>query len=180
MVGFTFGGVGPYTGFVLHPDGYTDFLTVPAQPLLSEQECVAETIPDGINAAGMIAGWYLNYIDCTTLNTGGFVMSPDGVFTLFQPPGTMVTSLRGLSTRIRIRSASTRLGTSRAPTRTRLGSSTVLYAILMEPSPPSIRRRANRPPRPASTMEARSPASIITIRAADPRWALSAYRSRLA
>ena len=97
MVGFTFGGVGPYTGFVLHPDGYTEFLTIPAQPLLSEQECGSDTIPEGINAAGVIAGWYLNYIDCTTLNTGGFVLSTDGAVALFQPPGKMVTSLHGIS-----------------------------------------------------------------------------------
>jgi len=97
VVGF-FGHSGyPYTGFVLHPDGFAEFLTIPAQPLLSEQECVSDTIPEGINAAGVIAGWYLNYIDCTTLNTGGFVLSPDGAVTLFQPPGTIVTSFHGLS-----------------------------------------------------------------------------------
>jgi hypothetical protein len=97
VVGFTFPGVGPYTGFVLHPDGYTEFLTIPAQPLLSEQVCASDTIPEGINAAGAIAGWYLNYLDCTTLNTGGFVVSTDGTVTLFQPPGKIVTSLHGVS-----------------------------------------------------------------------------------
>jgi hypothetical protein len=90
VVGYTFPGEGPYTGFVRHPDGYVDFLTIPAQPLLSEQECGSDTIPEGINAAGAIAGWYLNYVDCTTLNTGGFVVSTDGAVTLFQPPGTIV------------------------------------------------------------------------------------------
>jgi hypothetical protein len=49
-----------------------------------------------------------------------------------------------------------------------------------EPSPPSLRRRAIRPLRPASPMKARSLVSIIATWVADPRLALSAYRSRLA
>ena len=81
----------PASGFVLHPDGFAAPVDVPAQ---SGPSCAAEgTFPDGINAAGTIAGWYVSSTDnCTTTNTGGFVMSPDGVFSLFQPPGMLLAS----------------------------------------------------------------------------------------
>jgi hypothetical protein len=94
VVGYSNDGLGPYSwGFVVHPDGYAAPITVPVPPVLPAQHCTAETFPDGINAAGMIAGWYVTYTNhCTTANLGGFVMSPDGAFTLFQPPGALLAS----------------------------------------------------------------------------------------
>jgi hypothetical protein len=57
------------------------------------QSCAADgTFPDGINAGGSIAGWYVSSADdCVTPFTGGFVMSPNGVFSLFEPPGKLLT-----------------------------------------------------------------------------------------
>jgi hypothetical protein len=91
VVGFSSTSGIPSTGFVVHPDGFAAPVDVPAQ---SGPSCAANgTFPDGINAAGTIAGWYVSSPDsCTTANTGGFVMSPDGVFSLFQPPGMLVAS----------------------------------------------------------------------------------------
>jgi hypothetical protein len=91
VVGFSGRSGIPATGFVLHPDGFAAPVDVPAQ---SGPSCAANgTFPDGINAAGTIAGWYVSSPDnCTTANTGGFVMSPDGVFSLFQPPGMLLAS----------------------------------------------------------------------------------------
>jgi hypothetical protein len=89
VVGFSGRTGTPSGGFVLHPDGFAAPVNVPAQ---SPQSCAANgTFPDGINAAGTIAGWYVSSTDnCATANTGGFVMSPDGVFSLFQPPGMLL------------------------------------------------------------------------------------------
>jgi hypothetical protein len=80
---------GAGVGFVAHPDGcWAEVAILPAN-----LECVSQTIPESINAAGTIAGWYTtNYYKlsyCQTENTVGFVMSPDGEFTLFQLPGTI-------------------------------------------------------------------------------------------
>lgn len=78
-------------GFSLHADGFWTEFVVPTLP--GAQHCVSQTMPDGINAGGTIAGWYLRYTaGCATSDQGGFVLSPDGVFTLFEPPGTLVTS----------------------------------------------------------------------------------------
>jgi hypothetical protein len=91
VVGFS-GRTGvPSAGFVLHPDGFAAPVDVPAQ---SGQSCAFNgTFPDGINTAGTIAGWYVFSTDnCATANTGGFVMSPDGVFSLFEPPGMLFAS----------------------------------------------------------------------------------------
>jgi len=82
-------GYSGYTGFVAHPDGYWAEIAIPVLPGCSQQ-----TIPDGINAAGMVAGWFSNDTfsnNCNAVRTGGFVMSPDGELTLFQPPGTVPT-----------------------------------------------------------------------------------------
>jgi probable HAF family extracellular repeat protein len=89
VVGYSTDGEGSYSGFVLHPDGYRSELTVPLPPQ-PEPECIAETFPDGINASGMIAGWYYN--SCNPENLG-FVMSPDVVFTVFKAPGTLLALL---------------------------------------------------------------------------------------
>jgi YD repeat-containing protein len=90
MIGYATRLDGPtaYLGFVAHPDGYNATITVPLPP---EQEngCESEAFPDGINATGMIAGWYFN----SCYNTArAFSMSPNGVFTTFQPPGVLVAS----------------------------------------------------------------------------------------
>jgi hypothetical protein len=78
-------------GFVVHPDGYSAEIVVPGND--ATRGCANQNIPDAINAAGTVAGWYThNYYNsslCQPTNTGGFVMSPDGKVTLFQPPGTM-------------------------------------------------------------------------------------------
>jgi hypothetical protein len=81
----------PAAGFVLHSSGLAAPVEVPAQ---SGPSCASNgTFPDGINAAGTIAGWYVfSTGNCTTANTGGFVMSPDGVFSLFEPPGMLLAS----------------------------------------------------------------------------------------
>jgi hypothetical protein len=88
VVGYSTNGEGFYSGFVLHPDGYRSGLTVPLTPQ-PEPQCLAYTFPDGINAAGTIAGWYYN--PCNPENMG-FVMSPDGVYTAFETPGTLLAS----------------------------------------------------------------------------------------
>jgi hypothetical protein len=71
VVGYT-----GYTGFVAHPDGYWAEFAIPVLP-----GCAQQTIPDGINASGMVAGWFSNYTlgnnrNCNAVRTGGFVMSP--------------------------------------------------------------------------------------------------------
>jgi probable HAF family extracellular repeat protein len=88
VVGYSTDGEGFYSGFVLHPDGYRSGLTVPLPPQ-PEPQCIAETFPDGINAAGTIAGWYYNSCQPATM---GYVMSPAGVFTAFEAPGTLLPS----------------------------------------------------------------------------------------
>jgi hypothetical protein len=56
------------------------------------------TTPESINADDVIAGWYNAFIETClvgcinpTTTAGGFVRSPQGDFTLFNPPGTLVT-----------------------------------------------------------------------------------------
>ena len=90
VVGYASGYSGPpiYTGFVVHPDGYRSTITVPLPPA-QENGCISQALPDGINAAGTIAGWYLN--SCGNI-PGLFTMSPDGAFTTFQTPGLLVAS----------------------------------------------------------------------------------------
>lgn len=83
VVGYS--GIAAGTGFVAHPDGFWAEIAVPGNPV-----CTNQTIPQAINAAGTIAGsWATNYYNdsaCEPLNTGGFVMSPDGKLTLFPFP----------------------------------------------------------------------------------------------
>jgi hypothetical protein len=89
VVGFSGSTSTPARGFVLPPDGVAAPVNVPSP---APQSCAADgTFPEGINAGGTIAGWYVSSTDnCTPANTGGFVMSPDGVFSLFQPPGMLL------------------------------------------------------------------------------------------
>jgi hypothetical protein len=77
---------GSYIGFVVHPDGYNATFSVTLLPP-ADAECVTATIPDGINAAGAIAGWYYNR--CSQVNQG-FVRSPEGVLTTWDSPGEIV------------------------------------------------------------------------------------------
>jgi hypothetical protein len=75
-------------GFSLHADGVWTELNVPILP--GAGNCALHTIPDAINAAGTIAGWYLRYTSaCKTADNGVFVLSPQGVYTLFEVPGTL-------------------------------------------------------------------------------------------
>jgi hypothetical protein len=49
------------------------------------------TIAEGVNASAVIVGWYTGCINpCTTSSTGAFVLSPQGEYTLFTPPGALV------------------------------------------------------------------------------------------
>jgi len=77
--------------FISDPDGASTLFALPkvgGECDNYRQSTVAETI----NADGVIAGLYSLYIDpCVTMTVGGFVRSPQGVFTLFSPPGTIVT-----------------------------------------------------------------------------------------
>jgi hypothetical protein len=81
---------GDYTtyasSFALHPDGFLLEFSVPVEAYS------LATIAESINADGAIAGWYsaCGY-QCKTVTTGGFVRSPDGLITLFNPPGKIVT-----------------------------------------------------------------------------------------
>jgi hypothetical protein len=70
-------------GFVTHPDGYHFTFTV--SPPSSAACTTALTFPETINAQGTIAGWYEAI--CPPNETGGFVMSPEGVVSVFQLPG---------------------------------------------------------------------------------------------
>jgi hypothetical protein len=73
--------------FILHPDGFFTEFAVPLNEAFSSETTIAESI----NADGVIAGWYGVCIDnCVDKESGGFVRSPQGIFTLFTPPGTLV------------------------------------------------------------------------------------------
>lgn len=93
IVGYFYGAAGP-VGFLSHPDGYWLPIAVPVT-VTPPLRCLEATIPEGINAWGTIAGWYFAYTnECKTKVTGGFVFSPNGAYTPFQPPGTLQTSPR--------------------------------------------------------------------------------------
>jgi hypothetical protein len=83
VAGFATDDNGSYIGFVVHPDGYSATFSVPLLPR-ADPGCAAETIPQGINAAGVIAGWYYNR--CNQVSQG-FVRSPEGVLTTWESPG---------------------------------------------------------------------------------------------
>jgi hypothetical protein len=71
-----------FTGFVAHPDGYWAKIQAPGN--LGPQ-CSNEIIPDAINAAGTIAGFFDS--SCGPNTSGAFVVSPEGQVTLFEAPG---------------------------------------------------------------------------------------------
>jgi hypothetical protein len=88
VIGYNVEGEGVYDGYVWHPDGWSSLLIVPIPPQ-SAADCYTSTFPEGINAASTIVGWYNSR--CNPVNTG-FVLSPDGVYTPFRVPGTLVAS----------------------------------------------------------------------------------------
>jgi hypothetical protein len=79
------------SSFIRHPDGFLIQFDVPVD--LGEcQDYVQSTVAESINANGVVAGWYSLSIDpCPTVTAGGFVRSQQGIFTLFNPPGTIAT-----------------------------------------------------------------------------------------
>ena len=85
-----------YSSFILHPDGFLEEFDVP----LEGASCNEGTIALSVNAGGAVAGWFsqtdwldVPEPDCNgTTITGGFVRSPEGLLTLFETPGPIVTS----------------------------------------------------------------------------------------
>ena len=91
VVGYVGNGGGGDGSFLLHPDGFSLQFQI-AMPGADAQSFNLRTVAEGVNAEGVIAGWYENCMKfCTSRSTGGFVRSVEGVFTLFNPPGTLVT-----------------------------------------------------------------------------------------
>jgi uncharacterized membrane protein len=84
------------SSFILHPDGFRTVFDVPVETGEGEGVENEITTAESVNANGAIAGWYSVSFECflcgtgTTLTAGGFVRSPQGVFTLFNPPGRIV------------------------------------------------------------------------------------------
>jgi len=91
IVGY-FAGVNTLTGFYWHPDGSSGQFVVTVDE--QNNEIVSqETVAESINLDGFIAGWFRACnTPCTTTSVAGFVRSPQGVFALFYPSGTIVTS----------------------------------------------------------------------------------------
>jgi hypothetical protein len=84
--------VGEEVGFLAHSDGFWAQISAPLAK--NQIRCISDTAPESINAGGTIAGWYLGYTNnCNTKITGGFVLSTNADFTLFQPPGTLLMPL---------------------------------------------------------------------------------------
>jgi hypothetical protein len=80
--------------FLFHPDGFSVKFNVPVAGA-NNATLNRDTVAEGINADGTIVGWYINCQQhCVTTTTGGFIRSSQGVFTLFTPPGTLLTSPR--------------------------------------------------------------------------------------
>jgi hypothetical protein len=79
------------SSFIRHPDGFSIQFVVP----VDQGECednIQSTVAESINANGVVAGWYsLSSEPCPTRTAGGFVRSPKGTMTLFNPPGTIAT-----------------------------------------------------------------------------------------
>jgi hypothetical protein len=92
VVGYFTGDEPIESGFLTHPGGFFGQFAIPQTRFCDVGQ---ETIPEGINAGGTIAGWYANCNIESNLggfnDIGGFVRSPDGNLTLFQPPGTILT-----------------------------------------------------------------------------------------
>jgi hypothetical protein len=83
---------GDIASFISHPDGFSTSFVLPIEA--ADNDGTWATVAESVNADGVIAGEYsVCFYACATTNAGGFVRSPQGVFTLFSPPGTIVTSL---------------------------------------------------------------------------------------
>jgi hypothetical protein len=79
------------SSFIRHADGFSIQLDVPVDVGECE-DYIQSTVAETINANGVVAGWYSLHLDpCASATVGGFVRSPQGVFTLFNPPGTIAT-----------------------------------------------------------------------------------------
>jgi hypothetical protein len=79
------------SSFLRHPGGFTVQFVVPVN-LEQCEDGMQATLAESVNANGVVAGWYSLSIDpCPTVAAGGFVRSPQGAFTLFNPPGTIAT-----------------------------------------------------------------------------------------
>jgi hypothetical protein len=78
--------------FITHPDGFSIQFVLPVD--LGSNGTLT-TAAQSVNADGAVAGWYSAAMSSqpgAITTTGGFVRSPQGMFTLFGPPGTIVTS----------------------------------------------------------------------------------------
>jgi hypothetical protein len=83
---------GNIVSFLSHPDGFSISFVLPLEA--GDDQGSWATVAESINADGVIAGVYSVCFDpCATTSAGGFVRSPQGVFTLFSAPGTIVASL---------------------------------------------------------------------------------------
>jgi hypothetical protein len=79
------------SSFIRHPDGFSIQLDVPVKVGECE-DFIQSTVAESINANGVVAGWYSLHLDpCASATVGGFVRSPQGVLTLFNPPGKIAT-----------------------------------------------------------------------------------------
>jgi uncharacterized membrane protein len=91
VVGYVSHGGGAESAFYRHPDGISLQFSVPV-PGENSRDFNFATVADAINAAGTITGWYINCENaCGYTVTGGFVRSPQGEYTFFSPPGTLLT-----------------------------------------------------------------------------------------
>ena len=95
-VGYAAEGSGATNAFLHHPDGYSFQFSIPV-PGEDNRHFNFATIADAVNADGAVTGWYVNCEEaCLDTDTGGYVRSPEGVFTFFSAPGMLlVTPLPG-------------------------------------------------------------------------------------
>jgi hypothetical protein len=95
VIGYFTGGAGrgDTTGFEAHPDGYLNEFRFPPEDAGGVAGSIGTTQPESINASGIMAGWYrvCSSTPCQTWINGGFVRSLQGTFTVFNPPGAIVT-----------------------------------------------------------------------------------------
>jgi hypothetical protein len=80
--------------FITHPDGFSIQFILPVDV---GNDGILATAAQAINADGVVAGFYFAATSSqpgVIATTGGFVRSPQGIFTLFNPPGPIVTARR--------------------------------------------------------------------------------------
>jgi hypothetical protein len=80
------------SSFTRNPDGVSTEFVVPVDVA---NNGILKTAAQSINEDGVIGGWYFALTSRqpgAISTTGGFVRSPQGIFTLFSPPGTIVTA----------------------------------------------------------------------------------------